>query len=105
MIEGRTFDAEGDDFQAYSACRTWLESLGCSIGSMQRGSPTAVMFDDRYIISKNRNLNAREKSGTHGWIRPNPEGRFRSGPIRFEVTKAGRAYIAQRYVGVSNDPA
>ena len=95
-IKNRTFEAEGDDFQAYRACTEWLEELGCSIGSMQRGAPSAVMFSDDYVIAKNRNLNKREKWETHGWIHPSPGGRFREGPIRFEVTPAGKAFLESR---------
>ena len=93
-IENRTFEAEGA-FQAYNDCCRWLESEGCSIGSMQRGASTAVMFADNYDISKNRGLSRREKWSTHGWIRPNDEGRFRAGPIRFEITPAGQAFLAE----------
>lgn len=88
-----THNPELGDFSAYQACRDWLRACGCSIGSMQRGAPTAVMFADNYDISKRRNLRKHEISETHGWI-TGTGGRFRGGDVSFKITPAGKAFLA-----------
>jgi hypothetical protein len=91
QIQDRVFHSD-QTFGAYHDCERWLTELGCSIGTMQRGSPTAVMFSDNYDISKHRGLSASEIVETHGWIYGH-EGRFREGPITFKVSSAGREYL------------
>ena len=95
MIEDRDFPADGD-FGAYSACEKWLEDLGCTCGSKQSGSPTAVMFWHG-TVSKYRGLSQADIAATHGWITAMEGGRFREDGVRFRITEAGRKYLdAQR---------
>ncbi len=77
MIQ-REFNEVGD-FRAYDACRHWLESLGFSVGSMQRDAPTAAMFGN-YAVAKWRNLSDDERRETHARI--TSEAGFRSGPVK-----------------------
>ncbi len=88
---GRMF-AASEPFKAYSDCVARLHELGFSVAPMQHHSPTAVMFGRDLRIQKYRNLSPSDKDNTHGWI----EGDFRSGPVHFKLTAAGRRAVAPK---------
>jgi len=64
---------------AYNAAQKWCAANGYSVGSMQRGSPTAVFKGD-YAVSKWRNLNIQERALTDGTI-TTTTGTFRDSDV------------------------
>lgn len=90
-LENRSFPAK-EGFGAYSECQGWLRDLGCSIGSTQRGAPTAVFFESDAYVSKHRNLGA-DVANVHGWI-AGAAGRFRDCDIDFTITRKGQALLS-----------
>src|SRR5262249_31989897 len=82
--------AEKGEVAAYTACVAWLDQLACSTGSMQKGAPTAVVYMRNAYVSKYRNLGP-DESRIHGWI----TGDFRNGPVKFEISSAGKAIRAK----------
>lgn len=74
-VLGRWFREYGT-FCAFDAAVGWLESLGYSVGRMQRGAPCGIMFGD-FDIAKWRNLSALERAELDGAV----EGNFRDGPV------------------------
>lgn len=67
MRESRTFDNTGDDFSGYNAAVAFLKERGFSVGEMQLGSPTGVLFGE-CKIGKYRSLDSEEKTDLHGLI-------------------------------------
>ena len=93
MIQNKSFPAK-PDWGAYDECVKWLQNEGCSVGSMERGSDTAVFFEEGAYVSKNRNLGA-DRKNVCGWIKSST-GRFRDAPIEFVVTAAGKRALKAR---------
>lgn len=81
-LHGIVFDATGD-FAATNEAREFLKGAGFSLGSSQRGSPTAVMFGD-CSVSKWGNLNHDERRETHATL----TGDNRNGPLTFRLLPA-----------------
>ena len=81
----RTFEHNPDagDFSAYNAAVAWVESMGYSVGSMQRGAPTMIYLGD-CDVSKFRNLSKAELRSAAGNI-VGDGGRFRGGPVTVEL--------------------
>ena len=77
-----TFTATGD-FAALNQAEAFLRKAGFSLGSPQRGAPTACMFGD-YAISKWRNLDQDERRETHATL----TGDNRNGPLTFRLLPA-----------------
>ncbi len=92
-IEGRSATIRRDRFGiVFYAMGTWaalreaeafLKGAGFSIGSGQRGAPTAVMFGD-YLVSKWKNLNHDERRETHATL----TGDNREGPLTLRLLPA-----------------
>ena len=70
---------EHGDFSAYHDAVKWVEGLGFSVGSMQRGAPTAIFRGD-CDVSKWRNLRDEDHEELAGTI-IGVGGRFRGGPV------------------------
>lgn len=76
------FDKKGD-FAALQDAKSALQSAGFSIGSIQRGYPTAIMFGD-YSVSKWSSLNREERLATHAQL----TGDNRHGPLTLTILPA-----------------
>lgn len=95
---GIVFTAMGE-WEAGDQAEAFLKQLGFSLGSDQRGAPTAVMFGD-YAVSKWKNLNQDERRETHATL----TGDRRYGPVTFrflpaapdEAVKAVEAALAEQ---------
>jgi hypothetical protein len=88
----------GDDFAAYNAAAKWLTDLGYSVGSMQRGAPTAAFIGD-CAVSKWRNLGEAEQDAMDAMIHDMGRGRFRGGAVEvavYRVTAAMDAWLAEQ---------
>lgn len=81
-LHGILFDRAGD-FAALRDAEDFLREAGFSVGSIQRGLPTAVMYGD-YSIAKWRNLDAEERQATHATL----SGDNRNGPLTFRLLPA-----------------
>lgn len=81
-LHGIVFDREGDFAALYDA-QDFLRDAGFSVGSTQRGLPTAVMFGD-WSVSKWGNLNRDERRETHATL----SGDNRNGPLTFRLLPA-----------------
>ena len=81
-LHGIVFDRDGD-FAAANDATAFLKAAGFSVGSSQRGAPTAVMFGD-YAVSKWKNLNHDERRETHATL----TGDNRNGPLTFRLLPA-----------------
>lgn len=77
-----TFDIAGD-FAALYAANAALREAGFSVGSSQRGLPTAVMFGD-WSVAKWGNLNGDERREVHGTL----VGDNRNGPLTLRMLRA-----------------
>ena len=65
-----------DPWNAYHAAGEYCRAQGWSVGSMQRGAPTAI-FEDESEVSKWRNLSAAERKAALATLEP------RGGPGSF----------------------
>lgn len=73
--------SSSDPWNAYNAASAWLKSEGYSIGSMERGAPTAFFHGD-CDVSKWRNLSQQERREANGTIEPlSGSGTFRDSNI------------------------
>lgn len=79
----KVFDQPGD-FVAFDAAREWVQSLGYSVGSMQRDEPIGLMAG-RWSISKWRSLSAKERDELDGTI----TGNKRNGPVTVMLKRDG----------------
>lgn len=61
------FKNTGEDFSGYNAACAWARANGYSVGSMQRGAPTA-MFKGDCLVSKWRNLRKEDLKAMDGKI-------------------------------------
>lgn len=75
---------EDDDFAAYNDAEKWLSDLGYSVGSMERGSPTAAFVGD-CGVSKWRNLDKQERGQIDAMIHDMGRGRLRGGSVEVVV--------------------
>lgn len=71
-------------FMAYYAAHRWCDDNGYSYAPMCHPEPTAIMKGD-WIIAKWRNLTAKERRESHGYI----TGNFREGPVKITIKQKG----------------
>lgn len=93
-LQNRTFTDEGE-FTAWYRCCDWLRAQGCSVGSLERGNPTGVIFEPGHYISKWRNLGP-SKNDMHGTITGDAAGRVRNGPVTFTILPLGAKFLVAR---------
>jgi hypothetical protein len=98
----RTFIETGD-FEAYEAAEAMAQSLGLSVGDMQRDEPIGLMHGD-YAVMKWRNLSARDRDALHGVI----TGDKRHGPVRLSLNINCPQHVRDAFValgaGYDNTP-
>ena len=75
----RTFDDPGT-FEAFNAATRFLEARGFSVGSVQAGSPTGVVFGRR-LVAKWKNIPLNQHALLHGAI----QGDTRNGPVTVTI--------------------
>ena len=75
---------EGDVFSAYNDAEKWLSGFGYSVGSMQRGAPTAAFIGD-CDVSKWRGLNKQERAAIDAKIHDMGKCSFRGGSVEVLV--------------------
>lgn len=78
---------DAGDFKAMDAAEAWCKARGIAVGWMQRPDPRGLLLGD-FVISKWRNLNARERSELDGTM----TGDMRHGPVTVTLNGAEADY-------------
>lgn len=86
----KVFESD-EDFMASHAAEAWVRERGYSVGSRQRGAPTAIYKGD-CDVAKWRNLSRQEQQQADG-LMTTADPSYRKGPVTVEL------------FGISEEPA